>query len=90
MNQELADEMVWIVSFAVDDDGTQESYLIEEKNLAGYRRDIADNLRDMLGKGLFYSKEEATKWAEAQVSRPCCGKSGGCCRQQNNSQSKKY
>lgn len=86
MGQETGNEMVWIVSFAVSEGGVQENFFIEEKNLAGYRRDIADSLREMVGKGLFYSKEEAENWAQTQINRPCCGRSGGCCRQQNSGQ----
>ena len=86
MEQETGNEIVWMVSFAVNEDGVQETFFIEEKNLAGYRPDIADNLRELLGKGLFYSKEEAENWAQTQISKPCCGRSGGCCRQRNNGQ----
>ncbi len=78
-------EMIYMVSFEVDENGSLKGYSIDEKDLAAYRADIADNLKSMFGKGIFHKKEEARQWAEAQIeagaSQSCCGKSGGCCRQ---------
>jgi len=77
---------VWLVSFTVGEDGSLLEYFIEEKDLADYRRDIADKLIEKLGKGLFDSKQEAEEWANAQMTEPSCEcgcKTGGCCRKTN-------
>ncbi|MEG6586274.1 hypothetical protein [Dendrosporobacter sp. 1207_IL3150] len=83
MPEDKNTEIVWIVSFEVDEDGSLQSYLIEEQDLSSYRTDIANSLRELIGKGLFYSHSEAEKWAEAQTNSSCgCKgkKGGGCCR----------
>lgn len=79
--------VVWIVSFQVDDAGRFLNYEVDQFDLQDHPGS-ADKLSSLLGKGVFTSAEEARIWAEKQFSvgtggcgRGCnggCG-GGGCC-----------
>ena len=73
MENETQHEIVWMVSFEVDDDGKLSDYIVDAIDLKDYRADVADNLRSKLGKGIFNSADLAEEWAKSQSNVKSCG-----------------
>ncbi|CUH96254.1 hypothetical protein P22_2344 [Propionispora sp. 2/2-37] len=75
-------ELVWVVSFGIDEDGSFSDYLVEQIDLGNYSRQAAENLRNKMGKGVFYNSREAEEWAQKQMEEPVCNCSCAkrCCQ----------
>lgn len=78
----LPSEVVWVVSFVVQEDGQLGDHTIEEFDLTQCSDTVAGHLRGMMGKGVFGSLADAELWAKGQTQRGCCckqdGAGGGC------------
>lgn len=70
-------EWKWMVSFAVNEDGSFADYHVDQIDLTRYRPETAEKLRAQEGRGLFTSAQEAEEWAKAQTGRKSCGCSCG-------------
>lgn len=80
MNKCADMDVVWIVSFQVDDAGRFLDYQVDRFDFQEHPGSV-DNLCSLLGKGVFKSAEEAKEWAERQfflASTRGCGRCGGC------------
>lgn len=76
-------EIMWMVSFKINEDGSLSDYHIDQIDLNAYPPAVAEKLKAQLGKGLFEDQDEAKTWAKAQTGRKSCGcscgKGGGGC-----------
>ena len=76
--------VVWIVSFQIDETGRFLDYEIDEFDLSEHPGAGA-KLTPLIGKGVFTSSDEAKLWAEKQFAGQSgcsgcgCGSGGGCC-----------
>lgn len=77
MNNSDSTNVVWIVSFQVDDSGRFLDYAIDQFNFEDHPGS-ADKLSSLFGKGVFASAEDARIWAEKQFSAGKGGCGGGC------------
>lgn len=68
----MAPEMVWVVSFAVSENGEFLDYDVNEFDLARCSNNVAGQLRELAGKGVFDNIEEAEDWGRAQMHRCGC------------------
>jgi hypothetical protein len=75
--------IVWIVSFQIDETGRFLDYEIDQLDLHDHP-EVGAKLTTLIGKGVFTSAEEAKVWAEKQfASRSGCSGCGcgGCCHE---------
>ena len=72
-------EIVWVVSFAVDEEGQFLDYAVEEFNLTQCTSTVAGHLRELMGKGVFDNFEAAEHWAKKQTQGSCCHNKNGAC-----------
>jgi hypothetical protein len=80
------EELVWVVSFAIDEDGQYADYAIDIYDLYTLSEKAAMHLREQMGKGVFLNAEEAEDWARLQVQPRNCG---GCKQGREDSESGK-
>jgi len=74
----MPSEIVWIVSFAVDEAGQFLDYAVHEFDLAQCSSTVAKDLQGMMGKGVFCSAEDAERWVKEQThGAACCHKQTG-------------
>lgn len=83
MSKSAEMDVVWIVSFQINEKGQFLDYEIDQFDLGEHPGSVS-KLTPLIGKGVFTSAEEARKWAEKQFSGQSgcsgcgCG-GGGCC-----------
>ncbi len=65
-------EIVWMVSFKIEENGDFSDYMVDKVDLANYRNHTAERLRAKMGKGIFHNVEEAEEWAKTQMARCNC------------------
>lgn len=73
--------VVWIVSFNVDENGRFLDYAVDTFDIEAHPR-ANSKLSGLMGKGVFTNYEEAEEWAKKQLAgcnKECCRGCGGCC-----------
>jgi hypothetical protein len=73
----LAPEIVWVVSFAVDEEGEFLDYAVDEFDLTQCSSTVAGQLQGLMDKGVFGNMEDAERWAKQQTHKSCCHKQTG-------------
>jgi hypothetical protein len=71
-------KIVWVVSFAVDEEGQFLDYAVDEFDLTQCSSTVAGHLQELMGQGVFGDLEDAERWAKEQTQETsCCHKQTG-------------